>query len=93
MVSDNALKVLKAYVENAEDDYVYRYSWIEDYSGLNRRQAEKAVRELRQAKYLEYVKGLMTEDGEVAGSGHAIGYGKRDDIIKLLKKRGVAIDV
>lgn len=93
MVSDNALKVLKAYYEGADEDYVYRYNWIEDRAGLTRKEAEKAVRELRTAGYLEYVKGLFDEDGQVAGSGHAIAQGKRNDIKAKLDELGVEYDV
>lgn len=93
MVSDNALKVLKAYYEHADPDYVYMYIWIEDHTGLTRKEAEKAVRELRQAGYLEYVKGLFDEDGQVAGSGFAIAQGRRDDIKAKLDEFGVEYDV
>lgn len=93
MVSDNALKVLKAYYEHADEDYVYRYSWIEDHTDLSRKDAEKAVRELRAAGYLEYVKGLFDEDGQVAGSGHAIAQGRRRDIKAKLDELGVQYDV
>jgi len=85
----NQLQVLKAFYEHADEDFCYRYSWIEDYTGLTRKAAEQAVRPLRLLGYIEYVNGLFDEEGKTAGSGFAMSYGRRENIKDLLTSEGI----
>lgn len=91
-MDQDQVKVLEAFYKNAYDDYCYGYSWIKDETGLDRKPAFKAVHALLKLGYLEYVKGLMTDDGEVAGSGFWINHKRKDHIKDLLISEGVDLD-
>lgn len=70
------------------DEYMYGgYKFLSD-TKLNRKQLERIIKKLKGLGLVEYAKGLMTEDGEVAGSGFAITYSKRDEVYEILKAAG-----
>lgn len=48
----------------------------------------KIMKKLRELELVEYRRGLMTEDGEVAGSGHAPSPRYEDELEKLCDERG-----
>ena len=51
--------------------YYYSYSWF-GYGEHSKKDLQKAMKKLREAGLVEYRKGLMDDDGMVAGSGHQI---------------------
>ena len=65
-LTENQYKILKS-LEN--DEMCYYYSYIEKETKLSREVLEKEVKTLRKAGLVLYVRGLMTDEGEVAGSG------------------------
>lgn len=44
------------------------------------------IKQLRDMGFVEYLRGLMTEDGEVAGSGFCRFYKKNDEIERLIEE-------
>lgn len=68
-------------------DLFYGYGWIEDYTGVDRKETKKAVDHLRELGILSYASGLMTEDGEVAGSGFGIDGATAELMAELLMRR------
>lgn len=70
-MSDEQLKILGAFAEVGED-YCIGYRTLEPRTGMTREQLKPLVAELRKLGYAYYAKGLMNEDGEVAGSGFGI---------------------
>lgn len=62
--AENILRVLR---DDAE--YCDNYYSIESKTNLDTKTVRRAVQELKDAEMLKFYRGLMTEDGEVAGSG------------------------
>lgn len=56
-----------------DDEYYSSYDSICDMTGFTRERAKKAIDNLRSMGVVDYQKGLMNDDGEVAGSGFALG--------------------
>ena len=48
----------------------YSFVTIEDDTGLSRSEVRRACRSLRRKGLAKFVRGLMNDDGEVAGSGY-----------------------
>ena len=65
------LSILKFWLDS-DSDYCYSYKTFEKYTGNDRKSLEVAMKSLREKEMVYYAKGLMNEDGEVAGSGHGI---------------------
>lgn len=55
-----------------DSDMCYGYDWIMDYTKVDRKETKKAVDHLRELKVVSFHRGLMNDDGEVAGSGFGI---------------------
>jgi len=53
---------------SSSDEMCFGYSWIIS-DGRTRRQCEQAIKTLKSHELILYYRGLMTDDGEVAGSG------------------------
>lgn len=68
--TDDEVKVLECL---ERDELCYPYDYICDHTGLTRKEAKAAVSRLRSFGAVEYWRGLMTDDGEVAGSGFCWG--------------------
>ena len=66
--TENEVKIIRA----LSDEYYYPYSYIEDETGLSRSEAKESIDKLRIVGVVRFARGLMTEDGEVAGSGFGI---------------------
>lgn len=66
--SENEVKIIRA----LSDEYYYPYSYIEDETGLSRSEAKESIDKLRMVGVVRFARGLMTEEGEVAGSGFGI---------------------
>lgn len=69
--TDDEVKVLECLNRDAEMCYPYDYICGE--TGLTRDQAKAAIDRLRSFGAVEFWRGLMTDDGEVAGSGFCWG--------------------
>ena len=69
--TDAEVKVLECLNRDAE--MCYPYSYICSETGLTRKEAKAAVSNLRSMGAVEYWRGLMTEENEVAGSGFCWG--------------------
>lgn len=64
------------------DDFGYRsFKWLERQLHRSRADIKAAVDQLRSAGLVEFANGLMTEDGEMAGSGYA----RSDDGERLMQ--------
>ena|ERR1700733_3861750 len=48
------------------------FSWIENETHLNKKEISKACETLREKGLVQFFRGLMTDDGEVAGRGYCI---------------------
>ena len=57
---------------------------ISDATDLGRREVRRLVRALKRKGYADFSHGLMTEDGEFAGSGYAITKAGRDFLAATL---------
>lgn len=59
----------------SNDEMCYAYNYICDITFpevLERKEAQKIIKRLRGLGLVRYVRGLMTEDGDVAGSGFCL---------------------
>lgn len=66
-LTEQEYKVLKTL--SGTDEECYNYAYLEGDTGLSRKWLQPIIAKLRQLGYVEYWRGLMTDDGEVAGSG------------------------
>jgi hypothetical protein len=70
-INDNERKVLVILVDDWSSDFpCYRFSFIARETKLEIPQVRRACRSLARKGLTQYVRGLFTEDGEVAGSGY-----------------------
>lgn len=67
-----------------DTDLCYGYGWIMDYTKVDRKETKKAVDHLRELNIVEFHRGLMTDDGEVAGSGFGINDMTKELMAELL---------
>lgn len=67
--TDNEVKIIK-YLTS--DEYYYGYDYICDETGLDQATAKQAIDQLRSVGVVRFARGLMNDDGEVAGSGFGI---------------------
>lgn len=73
-VTETERKVLECLAENSRRDgeMCITFSWIVDDTKLTLAQVRRSCRALRKKGLAEFYRGLMTEDGEAAGSGYSI---------------------
>lgn len=64
--------ILSALGDN--DEWCYPYKYLERITGYDREVLKPHVKKLRELNLVKYERGLMTEDGEVAGSGFCVNY-------------------
>ena len=83
-LTDNQIKILRAFREQTEEDLYYSYGWLE--IDLDIKTLKKEMKGLRELGLVDFQRGLMDEDGGVAGSGHQIAYGKRKEVDEILAK-------
>ena len=73
-----------------QDDYgVRNFRQMSAATGADRSEIKRAIADLKSADLVVFASGLMTDDGEVAGSGYALD----DDGVRLQKILLVASDV
>lgn len=78
------LEAAIAHVEHYGEDYSYfNYSILIDIGTKKELQPEMKV--LKELGLLNYVKGLLNEDGETFGAGYSIPYGKIEQTKELLR--------
>lgn len=71
-------------------EYCYGYWRFDiriDNKAVQKDQLRKEMKGLREMGYVEYIKGLINDDGEVCGSGFTLNYSKLDDLKAELAKR------
>lgn len=81
-------KVIEALWYAYGRDNCLSYKHLEEDTGLERKELEKIIKVLKAWNYVKAYKGLMTEDGEVAGSGFGVNPEKRDEIELGVEWRG-----
>lgn len=67
-------KVLEAMAESYNDyeDFIYsNFASLSSATGLDRKEVRRAARSLKRKGLAQFMSGLWTEDGEMAGSGYA----------------------
>ena len=69
--TDDEVKIIKCL--NWDAELCYGYDYITSETGLDRATAKKAIDNLRSMGVVQFYRGLMTDDGEVAGSGFCVG--------------------
>lgn len=70
-LSPAEIHILQAFGGN--DEWCYPYAYFEG-GGYDRKQLKVAMTKLRERGFVYYARGLMTEEGEVAGSGFGLKY-------------------
>lgn len=60
------------------------YRMISEFTGTDLKVLKKMVPELRKLGYVEFHRGLLDDDGQVAGSGHCLSYDKQKEIAKFV---------
>lgn len=84
MLTKDQYEILKEMHAGEYDHYYYYAYWVEKNRDLPA--VKRIIKELKELGIVEYSRGLMTEEGEVAGSGHGIPYGKHDEVIRLIEE-------
>lgn len=74
-------KIQYEILSELREDWFYPFRHFE----FTRKELKKEFKILREAGLAEFSNGLMTEDGEVCGSGYGRNRNARDEIDKLLK--------
>jgi hypothetical protein len=69
---DEAKQKIIVAMYGADHGLYYPYAFFEAETGLDRKVLKPAMTSLRAADIMDFARGLMTEDGEVAGSGFGI---------------------
>lgn len=59
-------------VTDSFGEYCISFAWISDDSKLNRKEVQVACRALKSKGLVMFYRGLMSEEGQVAGSGYCI---------------------
>lgn len=83
-LNKNQIAILKVLSDGYGGERCYYYRYLEGDTGLDRKTLEIEIKELKKIGFVEAVRGLMTEDGEVAGSGFTIPYRKMKEVEPLL---------
>lgn len=83
MITKDQYQILEYMYGEYDTYYPYSY-WVEYDRDL--KTVKRIIKELKDMGVVEYRRGLMNEEGEVAGSGHGIPYGKHDEVVKLIEE-------
>ncbi len=68
-INDNERKVLEV-ISVGWDELYYNFAYISKETGLDVKSVRRACRSLKRKGYADFKKGLMNDDGMVAGSGY-----------------------
>jgi DNA-binding transcriptional MocR family regulator len=86
IMTDEQYKVLSVFFSN-NTDYCYPYRTFVSDSGLDLDTVKKTMKELKALGYVKVHHGLMTEEGEVAGSGFGLEkYNEVSDLFDVKEK-------
>lgn len=86
MVTEVQRKILQC-LREVGDEYSVFYSYIESHTDIPRETLKKEMRGLLRAGYVDHNKGLMDDDGFLAGSGFALAYGKWKEVDEILEAK------
>ena len=62
------IKIIETFLED-DPDWCFAYDHFVEKTGESRENVKKVMDSLRKIEMVEYVRGLMDDDGQVAGSG------------------------
>lgn len=73
-LNGNEQKVLEVLNENTDTwgERCIGFDWIMADTKLSRKEVQKACKVLREKEFVEFYRGLMNDEGQVAGSGYCI---------------------
>lgn len=73
-LNENERRVLEVLANDSlrDGEMCITFDWIEGETKLNTKDVRRSCRSLRKKGFAEFYRGLMTEDGEVAGSGYCV---------------------
>lgn len=54
---------------SSTEEYCHNYLSLESNTGIKKKYLQSIIKHLKELGFIEHWKGLMTDDGEVAGSG------------------------
>ena len=83
-LNENETKVLTYLREESMPDgeYCLPFDWISDGTTLDRKAVRRACRSLARKGLAGFYRGLMDDDGKVAGSGYSITFAGEDFVDK-----------
>lgn len=61
------IKIIESFLE--DEELAYNYNYFIRKTGATKEEIKEIMTQLRRSGMVDYVRGLMTENGEVAGSG------------------------
>lgn len=76
-------RILEALYGECEE-WFFNFAYLQRETGCTREEVSKACRVLRARGVLEFARGLMTGDGEVAGSGYRMSDAGREAFSEML---------
>lgn len=54
---------------SSTEEHCVNYAYLDGVEGMHRKELMPIIKHLKELGYIEFWRGLMTEEGEVAGSG------------------------
>lgn len=84
-LTDNQNHILSILQHGFGGEWCYNYKHLEGETKLDRKTLQAEIKILKKMGLVEARHGLMTEDGEVAGSGFTIPYKKYSEIKDQLR--------
>lgn len=84
-ITDIQNQILSVLQHGYGGEWCYNYSQLEGETKLDRATLQKEIKELKRLGLVVVEHGLMTDDGEVAGSGFTIPYLKMKELDNILK--------
>lgn len=73
-LNEKSFKIYKALLAGRGENY-FPYSYLERETGMDRGELRELLGIHKKLGIIQYARGLMNEEGEVAGSGFGIPYG------------------
>ena len=71
-LSERERKVLIGITENSAPDWAFPFQSIIDLTGIEPHNTRRVVRSLARKGMMRFCRGLISDDGELAGSGYAV---------------------
>lgn len=56
-------------VLSSTEEHCVNYAWLQGATGMGHKELELIIKHLKELELIEFWRGLMTDDGDVAGSG------------------------